>query len=253
MQVREEVMGLPAQIIFTGRVYPERTYITISALEMILADTWSGINGILKLSICSSQISAVFHSEFSPADLMTLRNRIVDAVRLQLDIFGYVNGWYLDLEISQAVVLGTRETVFFGVNIDGIATIGSWSFQQLLPIFADKRSDYLRRCFSDLRSALKYPSDTGELCYRAIEVLRKYFVDENQIDDKSVKGVKDSWVLMGKKLGIGADSLTLIKEYAVDERHGGTKFISGEKRLEIYSATWAIVDKFIAFSLNGYK
>ncbi len=254
MQALEEVIAWPAQVIFTGRVYPERTFITMPPLEMKLLDsTASGVIGVLKLSVSYSQISVVFHSEFTPVDLMTLRNRIVDAVRLQLDIFGFVQGWYLDLEFSQAVVLGTGEIVVFGVNIDGIESVGRWSFEQLLPIFIDKRSDYLRRCFSDLRSAMKYPSDTGELCYRAIEVLRKYFVDENRIDDTESKGVKASWKLMGKKLGLGVDSLSLIKEYAVDERHGGTKFISGEKRIAIYSATWKIVDKFIEFSLNGYK
>lgn len=253
-EIQQQNEVLPLKAVFTGRVYPERSFISIiiPGSKIIVLDKGSGVSGTLAVNIDHAQVTASYFNATLP-NLFDLKNSVDAIARMHLDILGYTKGWSLDLEITQAYIVDTNKTVVFGINIPSLELRGNQSFENILPIFQDERSDYLRRCFADLRQAMKMPADTGELCFRAIETLRKFFIEKHNLDDTSKSDTKKSWELLRQELEVERQTIDSIMPFAVDVRHGGTRTISGVERDQIFASTWDIVDKYIAFAKNGYE
>jgi len=247
--------NLPARFVFTGRVHPERAQVSINlpGRKCTIIDKGCGISGEMSTDISCSQICVIYSSETGVVDILTLKNAVEDAIRLQLDILGYVLGCGYDAEITQAIALDTHEKHVFGVGIPVIEQRKNQNFEQILNLFNVDESDYLRRCLADLREAVKTPKDTGEFCYRAIETLRKFFAQQNGLDDNKRDECNKSWEILRNELVVERKELDEIAVFAVDIRHGGTMLITSDNRARIFGLTWDIVDKFIAYAKNGYK
>lgn len=91
-----------ASVIYTfcGKVLPERASVTIPQVSYRLYQPDSGVDGTCIVSINLSQVTARFVAAQMVEDLLTLRNYIQDAIRMELDILGFVNGAGYGLEIT---------------------------------------------------------------------------------------------------------------------------------------------------------
>ena len=236
---------------FTGVVHPERAVVNVSTITWRLDPPAVPIVGKLTVTIAVSQVTAVFEAENEVSDLNTLKNYVADAVRVEVDTLGYLNGCGYEVEIVQLIPAEATTPLVFGV---GIPALGSDSselpsrFLEIMQVFQDPRGSYLQRCFADLREAIRSPKDTGFFCYRGIEALRQFFVLES-----GAKGHKNSWDELRQALGVERATIDYVKDFADPVRHGAAKPIADHERAEVFRKTWAVVARFIEFAKRGYK
>ncbi|MBE9006276.1 hypothetical protein IQ259_14725 [Fortiea sp. LEGE XX443] len=234
---------------FFGKVLPERANVTISQIAYRLIQPDTGIDGNLIVSIALSQVTARFTASNEIADLLTLRNYVHDAIRVELDILGYVNGCGYELEITQVADSLGNQPIIFGVGIPVLADENrSVDFEKVFNLFQDSRGNYLRLCLADLREAIREPRDMGFFIYRAIEALMQSF----RTDD-SKRGKQQAWESLRSELSVSEDSIRQLEKVANSFRHGDTKYISDAEKGELFKIAWDIVDKYIKFACNGYQ
>jgi hypothetical protein len=242
--------------IFFGKVLPERADVHIPPQIAEVTDLNGKKIGEMNTSIIASQITVqVTLTQNFENEILSLKNDIEEAIRVQVDLLGYTNSCGYDIEITQVTDLLGNFRVF-GVNIDDpnkFPLKRPKKFFEIWPLFSTKQGDYLRLCLSDLREAIRNPKDTGFFCYRSIECVKQYFVDAYKLNNQDDKDRKKSWDIFRGELDIEREKIDFIKEYADPVRHGGKKSYSaaeGKKMLEI---TWEIIDKYIVYACNGYK
>jgi len=231
--------------IFSGKVLPERTNVNITPIEVKMEAIDAGISSTANVSIIASQVSVVIYTN-SDSDIWTLKNAVEYLVRGLVDAFGYLSGRGYDIEITSVVNYEGKYTVF-GVGMSELEKSQndrSSSFQQLLT--AMDKSQNLHRVFGDLREAIRSPHDAGFLCYRAIENIHQSFMKEKDDDAKA-------WENLRKALLIDKSWIFQVKEFADPVRHGGTVYISGEKRILIMQHTWKLVDRFCLYVYGDFK
>ncbi len=239
--------------IFFGRVLPERANVNISSLNFEWKNIEGEVIGELNTSILVSQINAQITLKQRPDELITLKNGIEEAMRVQLDLLGYTNSCGYDLEIIQVTdLLGNIEV--FGANIDDTNQFPlkrPMKFNEIIPLFSTEKGDYLRLSLSDLREAIRNPKDSGFFCYRSIECLRQYFVDHKVTNN--IEKDKKSWIIFRDELNIEKDDILFIKEFADPVRHGGKKPYSADDGKKMFEITWKVIDNYIIYACNGYQ
>ena len=239
------------QYTFFGKVHPERCNVSIHEICAKVRLGLDQVEGTLRYAVLLSQVSATFVSEKPVQNIYTLKNVVEDAVRVALDALGYTLGCGYDLEIIQMIDSMPNPPVVFGVGIPTIehsASAADISFHAILSIFGDEKGQYLQRCLSNLREAIRAPKDTGFFCYRGIESLRDFFVNEKGAKDKS-----SSWELFRTELSVTRADIELIKAFADPIRHGAGVTISDQERANVFSITWGIVNSFIKYANADYK
>jgi hypothetical protein len=240
--------------VFFGKVMPERANVNISQFNAEMSDLNGKKIGEMKTSIIASQINVqvILTQDFS--EILTLKNDIEDALRVQVDVLGYTNSCGYDIEIIQAVD-SSGKVYPFGVNIENTEQFKlkrPKKFPEIMQLFSTERREYLRLCLSDLREAIRKPKDTGFFCYRSIECLRQYFIDVNNLQNDKDKDGK-SWKILRDELDIERKKIDFIKEYADPVRHGGKKYYTATEGKKMLDTTWEIIDKYIVYACNGYK
>jgi hypothetical protein len=234
---------------FFGKVLPERANVTISQIAYRLIQPDSGIEGDLIVSIDLSQVTARFISGEEVVDLLTLRNYVHDAIRVELDILGYMNGCGYELEIIQVADSLGNPPVIFGIGIPVLANQNrSIDFVKVMNLFQDNRGNYLRLCLADLREAIREPRDTGFFIYRAIEALMQSF----RTDD-SRKPKERAWQSLRSELSVSEEDIRSLEKVATSFRHGDTRYIGDAEKCELFTIAWNIVDKYIQYACNGYQ
>jgi hypothetical protein len=103
--------------IFFGKVIPERANVNISSLNAEMSDLNEKKLGEMKTSIIASQITVQVNLKQKFDEILTLKNAVEEAIRVQVDLLGYTNSCGYDIEISQVTDLAGNTQVF-GVNID---------------------------------------------------------------------------------------------------------------------------------------
>lgn len=195
---------------FFGKVLPERVNVTIPQITYRLIQLDTGIDGNLTVSIALSQVTACFTASSEIVDLLTLRNYVHDAIRVELDILGYVNGCGYDLEITQVADSVGNPPIIFGVGIPILADENrSVDFKKVFDLFQDSKGNCLRLCLADLREAIREPRDMGFFIYRAIEALMQSF----RTDD-SKKGKQKAWESLRSELSVSEDSIRQLEKVA---------------------------------------
>ena len=101
----------------------------------------------------------------------------------------------------------------------------------------------MQRCFADLVSAMKNADDTGFYCYRALESLRRHCAETHGLSNS---GKAAQWEKFREVASTNRDSIDRIKATADPARHGEVVGITSEKRAELLTATWDIVDSYLA-------
>lgn len=239
------------QYTFFGKVYPERCNVSITELRAQVKSLDGDVDGVVRYSISLSQVTATFAGGRPVQNIYTLKNTVEDVIRVALDALGYTLACGYDLEIIQMIDSVENPPVVFGVGVPAIensAARGGVKFENIVSIFGDRKGQYLQRCLADLREAIRVPKDTGFFCYRGIESLRQFFLQEMKAKDD-----KASWELLRSELAVGREEIETIKGFADPIRHGGSGGISDSERANVFTLTWNIVNKFITYANAGYQ
>jgi ribonucleotide reductase beta subunit family protein with ferritin-like domain len=174
---------------------------------------------------------------------------VQDAIRVELDILGYINGAGYELEIIQVADSLGNPPMIFGVSIPILESESRLvDFVKVINLFQDDKGNYLRLCLADLREAIREARDTGFFLYRAIESLMQSFRTE---DD--TKGKEKAWQSLRSELSVSEDIVRRLEKVAKSFRHGETRYMSDAEKSELFTITWDIVDRYIKYACNGYQ
>ncbi len=188
--------------ILTGKVLPERVDFQLSPRTIVIDVPEFTFNFGLILSIAKSQIIVQIISENQIQDYETLRNIVVDIVRLHVDIDGYIRGHGYDIEITSLTGENNMPHIIFGINIEEIekdsANRPIHDIDEIVSKFGKPEYNFLRLSLIDLQLSIKFPKDTGVFCYRAIESIMQYFNKENN----TVKNREQAWEQFNSNLNV---------------------------------------------------
>ncbi|MEO6697704.1 MAG: hypothetical protein ABIN45_06870 [Gammaproteobacteria bacterium] len=186
---------MAVQYTFFGKVHPERCNVSIPEVRAKVGTLGDEIHGELRYYISCSQATATFVCEKPVANVYTLKNNVEGSIRAALDALGYALACGYDLEVTEVIDSLGNTPIVFGVNIPAVEKAAAESgvtFEVIMNLFGDARGEYLQRCLSDLREAIRAPKDTGFFCYRAIESLRQFFRHENRATDDNSEGAQEA-------------------------------------------------------------
>ena len=234
------------QYLFQGVVLPERAQISL-AFSLGFSHMTSGANGEAHISIILNQVAATIESTHE-WDIFDLRNVVLNLVRGQLDAIGYLVGHAYGLEITRVINRERSIDYVFGIDMPCISGRKepvdlNASLIELRAKLAGPQGVFLHRCFADLVSAMKNADDTGFYCYRALESLRHHCAAAH---DLSNQGKAVQWDKFRQLANTDRDTIDKIKVAADPTRHGEFVGITSEGRIELLTATWNIVDSYLA-------
>lgn len=231
--------------IFSGVAYPERAYVDFGGpvtLEFQAPD--AGIRGAVNLTIYKNQVTIDFVSENKVPDLYTLRNVLSDVA------YGVLSGACLqavvgyDIELRSVRAISEETTLVFGIDVPGLSIGDHEKFtDDLMPwLLITGKEPLFRRSISDFKSAIRYPSDTGFFCYRAVESLINIIRNEANIKDK-----KAAIEQLNQLLNLDSGCIEFLRDLGGDVRHGKLVFITGEIRLKAIKITREILLRFFGY------
>lgn len=232
----------------TGKIIPERVDFSTTIPPIRIAVPEYGFDFTVALSIIKSHVSIKIESENEIQDYETLRNTVVEYVRMYTDSYGYLNGFAYGVEITSFSGSNNKPYVVFGVDISALKNSDRpfHEIGDILPLMWE--FDELRIVLGDLRRSMEYPNDTALFCYRAIEGIMQFFM-EGDSKDNSVR--KNAWESMRNNLNI---SESWIKEkfekLSIPSRHAKRVSLTGKMRENMMNDAWKVVDRFIVFLKN---
>jgi hypothetical protein len=226
----------------TGLIHPERADVNVSHTTI----EFEGNKGKLGFSIYKSKIAFTYQANeaLSPEEVNNLKLVAEENIRAVVDSLGFLIGCGYDVEIIQGIdnqhdghfVFGVEEVYLKELNfIEQVPVL------ELITITNSEYGIYLKRCFGDLRLAIRSSKDSPFYCYRAIECLMYYF----KTDDITKK---QAWEAFRNELNIDMTEIMTIKDSSDPLRHGNPKERLDYDRRVLLSNTWGIVIKFIQFS-----
>lgn len=223
---------------FSGRVHPERTYVTLRIQDRVeLSIPSLSWTGTVKVSIYCAQISLVFDGGSVIADVSTLKNVAQSLTQNLVDALNYAWGRSYEIEIT-SVLLPSGDHHVFGV---GVPVIEGHKDERPLPpevvIDLALRNPWLRRALGDLRGAIKEPDDTGFHCMRAVESVRQHF--------QSGSDVSSAWSGMRRALHLNEDTLKTLGEFGTPQRHGEAIAMTDAQRARDMTLAWRVVDRYV--------
>ncbi|MDP5191597.1 hypothetical protein [Rheinheimera baltica] len=226
----------------TGLIHPERADVNVSHTTI----EFEGNEGKVGFSIYKSKIAFTYQSNraLNSEGFNKLKLFAEDNVRAVVDSLGFLIGCGYDVEIIQGIdnqhdchlVYGVEETYLKELNF-----IEQVPAMELIKIGNSEFGIFIKRCFSDLRLAIRSSKDSPFYCYRAIECLMHYF---------KVDGIekKKAWEEFRAMLDISLDDVMYIKDLSDPLRHGNPNEKLNYDRKLLLISTWEMVFKFIKFS-----
>lgn len=228
---------------FTGRVHPERTYVTLDGLAFNMTVPDWGWHGNITLSILHGQLSMNFVGDVEIRDLISLKNVAQSYAQNLVDTLGYTWGRAYSVEITAVLPSHGRHLVF-GVGdavLENAVADRPLSIEEVLKLAASNR--WLRRALGELRRAISEPVDTGFHCQRAIEAVRRHFQAE--------KDEKFGWQAMREALNLSEATLKILNEYGDPQRHADIIPMTYDMRTRDMSLAWKVVDRFVVWLQGG--
>ncbi|MBJ7310507.1 hypothetical protein ACFOLJ_24270 [Rugamonas sp. CCM 8940] len=229
----------------TGAVLPERAQISFghpTAHPFLL----SSPKGDITINVCVvlNQVTVWVKSPFEWG-IFDLRNEVATIVRHQLAIAGFLLGHAYNLEVTRVTTPDGNIDWVYGIDIPCLTErmkgkLSSEAFTALIVKTSGPKGFILHRCFTDLTLAMQHPVDTAFYCYRAIESLRQHWGALNDVEEKATqwKGFRDF-------LGISKDSIDPVRIAAEGVRHGELVSITDQKRVELFTRTWDLVEAYL--------
>lgn len=245
--------------IFTGLVHPHRARVDLLAgpqfPPVFFAQTSDGNALRIGLQINLNQITIYVQADRPIDDFESLRNEVRDITALFTDALGFVVGCGYDVEITQGFHISPGippQPRIFGVGIlqlEQLVSDAGVSFRDVATILGQRPQyiPFLRRCFADLRSSIRYPADTAFFCYRAIESLMKCHMAENP----SITNESNVWDSFRKTFSLQKNDIYEVKNLADPVRHGKPLVITWSDREKALTITWKAVISFLQYTLKS--
>lgn len=228
--------------LLKAKIYPDGLAMT-TATPMVLRLTQVdfGIDGELAVTFNGSDLDIQYETErkYSPentSEIETLKNFIEDVVRIPVDAFGFVKSVGFDL----CILNFEPESKAFSHQF---IPRGEYSFTKDNKTAGEETLDILNKIsipknislieiLGDFRMGIKYPKMTASFCYRAIEIIRKKFFEND-------------WLKLRQKMNLKEEDFAEILKFGVPNRHGEYPVISGTQRERIMNFTRQIIENLI--------
>ena len=229
----------------TGVVLPERATLNTAPFgSQILAEDGTPYLSV-RIDILANQISA--RVETDEPNIYTVRNLVRKEVELFTDIAGFLMGHAYDVEIRMAAGPDLESPIVFGIDIPVLAARAtgrdlSGLASAILPLCYGLGAEHLRRCLTDLASAIKRPEDTAFYCFRALESLRHSF--------GAHLSESEQWKAMASAVNSNKEEMAELRDEALAARHGNHKSFTDASRAKHFSYTWSIVERYIDHRLE---
>lgn len=230
-------------------IHPERVLLTLPAINAKIS-IWD-----IYFQVLNNQLYIQLKSTEKQTDIYTLKNDLKDIVQEEVSLISYIYWDGYDTEIIRITNLDENIDMTFWIDIPCInkrnTTKIDKASEELDSIHSIingnlENSFYIRRCFSELNKAIRFPIDTGFHCYRAIESLRKFCWAKYSLIKEN-----EQWEKL-KELSTQSDreKIDYIKWFADYARHGNHLPISDKEREKVFLNTWDIVDSFLEYLKN---
>jgi hypothetical protein len=95
---------------FHGRLLPEVAFLSLGTPVHILLDGLSGIKIAFEISMSNSQVYVLCLT--TESHLQTIRNYVTDQVQVLIDAYGFLNGFWADVDIRTAAPTAKPFTSF---------------------------------------------------------------------------------------------------------------------------------------------
>jgi hypothetical protein len=242
------VMVFMSNWVFFGRTLPERFPVTLGTQVQGETKSLAGFSYKFRIAIHAAQVVADIDVTEGDPDLSSLRNSVANNVRTLLDIVGYDQGNYFDVDMLSASSKTTDDWAVFGIDIPVLASTRARQGKSEIPseqMAGIMRSIPAQMVLADFREAMRVPIGTGFFCYRAIEAMMQSMkVSENE-DEKRV------WPRLRDNLRVERAVIDAVQHHAAFPRHGKPSLISDEERGRVFSLTDEIIRRFLAYEFLG--
>ncbi|TPW34671.1 hypothetical protein [Oecophyllibacter saccharovorans] len=234
---------------FFGQVLPVRGLISlekISKLEISFSE--SDLKIPTNIFIHNSQVIVKLTApdDFHP---QWLRNEVQKFCNKTVDLIGFQRGVAMNVDIISATnsrgflnVFGSEAPVLF--NYEKSLEMEKISISENFPVI---NCQYTTRVLEDFREAIRFPTQAGFFCYRAIEAIMQSFKNDDKESDKS------SWEKMRGELGISREKIKFIKDFSDDVRHGKNGNLSLAKSGEVFMTAKEIINIYFSYLKNNYR
>lgn len=227
----------------TGIVHPERADVTIENVCALINESDQFNYSVYKSRIAGLLTTQEPIENYNNAAFIAQR-----CVRGITDALCFTNGCGYDVEIIQLLDNQSGHHRVFGVNEPAITSLNILqriSTEKVAELLQTSVAIDLERTFSDLREAIRKPSDSGFYCYRAIECLMNYYRHQHSYSKKQ------AWEHLRNTLNVTEETTMLIKAAADPIRHGNVREKSKLSRDDVLLKTWGIVESFINYALKN--
>jgi hypothetical protein len=238
------------KLIFTGKIHPERTNVTLTVTTQELTDPEGYEIGILKVTVLCSQVTAELNTPLENIDVYTLRNSIQPIVEVLVDNFGFNVGCGYEVELIQVIDSLSEGPILFGVGIESLQNKYNEKeklverIRKVYSLCKGMEGAYLVRALGLFRRAIRSPFDSGLYCYMAIESIRNIYCLRKDLDPQ--KNRNQSWEALNHDLGVTKEFITEnIKAHSDIVRHGGIQPFSEKDRVNLLESTWNILNLYI--------
>lgn len=214
-------------------------------LNMSVKMPFTGIKITITAAIALGHITATVNSEDRIEDFLSVRNYVSNAVQQALDVAGFLNNCWFDLDLS-TMIRDEEPPLVFTTNIQSAPKDSQLSFQDLIGLWdGSPHGLQLGLALMNLRLAMKYPWDTALFCYRALESMRQFFSSAGGSEAQS-------WNEFNTALSISkrwSDDMRL--NHATPQRHGTSTAMTGEERIEMISRVTRVIERFVIYKKRG--
>jgi hypothetical protein len=231
-------------LLATGSIHPESGgWYLDEPVELRYAD------GHWTIIIRDSQFHVVVDGQ-PPEDLATFRNEVAAVVQGCLDGLGFLLAVPLQVEVRSLVIDGNPIQLVLRQHgwpelLDTAPGLPPRvDTADLVPFITAAATELqVRVALADLRAALQYHDDTCFYAYRAVESVRRWFLQEGKADKGTAKS--KSWDDMRSALRADEEELRWLKAQADARRHGAAVAPTEAERLRALRIARPTVRAFI--------
>lgn len=233
--------------IFTGRIHPERTGLTLPKHSRPLHKLDGTQFGTLQVEITASQYSALLQTNEKFEDILTAKNAVLEFSKVPVNAFTFTKGVGYRVEITKGICIDTGEIVTFGVGtrdfMQYVEEHLEVSEEDVMTACDSKHGRYLQYALEDISDAIGLGGRNSPfLCFRAIESLRHFIAEKNGID---FNNRAETWNVLRESSETSRDEIEYVKDFADKVRHGDSVEWQPVEILQIYKVTWGLIQKIV--------
>jgi hypothetical protein len=229
-----------------GVIRPERAQISISFALTYESPTFGTAD--VQVSIVLNQLSMwITHSGTGSVSIWDLRNFAQSVIQDELGLAAYSLGYLYDVEITRIINRSKQVDHVYGIDVPAVSQRHTMEeaiarIEEIRPKAFGPYGILIRRSLSDLASAMRHPLDTAFYCYRAVEALRLHCSQTCGLENAKKNA---QWSKFREVSEVTLDELMFITRSAEGVRHGAVESITDEKRADLFTRTWRIIDRYL--------